>query len=142
MPHYLELAAPGLSATQIIDKACFAKNGFLYNKFTDLYQALFDSADRHFKVIKALAAKPVGLNRNEIIKVCKLQSGGSTTGLLEELSASGFITPYIPTGKKLKESIYKLTDEYSRFYLKFMEANRGGNKGTWLRLSDKPTWKT
>ena len=142
MPHYLELAAPGLSATQIIDKACFAKNGFLYNKFTDLYQALFDSADRHFKVIKALAAKPVGLNRNEIIKVCKLQSGGSTTGLLEELSASGFITPYIPTGKKLKESIYKLTDEYSRFYLKFMEANRGGNKGTWLQLSDTPAWKT
>ena len=142
VPHYLEQAAPGLSAAQIIDKACFTKNGFLYNEFTDLYKALFDGADRHFKVIKALAAKPMGLNRNEIIKVCKLQSGGSTTALLEELSASRFITAYIPVGKKIKDSIYKLTDEYSLFYLKFMEANRSGGKGTWTRLSDTPTWKS
>lgn len=142
VPHYLNQASAGLSAAQIIDKACFTKNGFLYNEFTDLYQALFDQADRYFKVIKALAAKPMGLNRNEIIKVCKLQSGGSTTNLLEELSSSGFITPYIPMGKKLKDSIYKLTDEYSLFYLKFMEANRGGSKGTWTRLSDTPTWKS
>ncbi len=142
IPHYLEQAAPGLSAAQIIDKACFNKNGFLYNEFTDLYKALFDSADRHFKVIKALAAKPMGLNRNELIKVCKLQSGGSTTALLEELSASGFITAYIPIGKKIKDSIYKLTDEYSLFYLKFMENNRNSGKGTWTRLSDTPTWKS
>jgi AAA+ ATPase superfamily predicted ATPase len=142
VPHYLEQAIPGLSAAQIIDKACFTKTGFLYNEFTDLYKALFDNAERHFKVIRALAAKPMGLNRNEIIKVCKLQSGGSTTNLLDELSASGFITPYIPVGKKSKDSIYKLTDEYSLFYLKFMEANRSGSKGTWVRLSDTPTWKS
>lgn len=142
VPHYLNQASAGMSAAQIIDKACFTKNGFLYNEFTDLYKALFDKADRHFKVIKALAAKPMGLSRNEIIKVCQLQSGGSTTNLLDELSASGFITPYIPIGKKLKDSIYKLTDEYSLFYLKFMEANRSGSKGTWARLSDTPTWKT
>lgn len=142
VPHYLDQAVAGLSAAQIIDKACFTKTGFLYNEFTDLYKALFDSADRHFKVIRALAAKPMGLNRNEIIKVCKLQSGGSTTNLLDELSASGFITPYIPIGKKIKDSIYKLTDEYSLFYLKFMEPNRGGSKGTWVRLSDTPAWRS
>ncbi|MFM9910620.1 MAG: AAA family ATPase [Chitinophagaceae bacterium] len=142
VPHYLEQAVSGLSATQIIDKVCFSKAGFLYNEFTDLYKALFDSADRHFKVIRALAAKPTGLSRNEIIKLCKLQSGGSTSTLLEELSASGFITPYIPIGKKYKDSIYKLTDEYSLFYLKFMAANRGGTKGTWARLSDTPSWKS
>jgi uncharacterized protein len=142
VPQYLEQAVPGLSAAQIIDKACFSKTGFLYNEFTDLYKALFGSADRHFKVIRALAAKPTGLSRNEIIKICRLQSGGSTSTLLEELSASGFITPYIPVGKKNKDSIYKLTDEYSLFYLKFMEANRSGSKGTWARLSDTPAWKS
>lgn len=142
VPHYLEQAKPGLSAAQIIDKACFTKTGFLYNEFTDLYQALFTTSDRHLKVVRALAAKPMGLNRNEIIKICKLQSGGSTTSLLDELSASGFITPYIPIGKKSKDSIYKLTDEFSLFFLKFMEANRSGSKGTWLRLSDTPSWKS
>ncbi|MGC4102564.1 AAA family ATPase [Ferruginibacter sp.] len=142
VPHYLEQASAGLSAAQIIDKCCFTKTGFLYNEFSDLYKALFDGADRHFKVIRALAAKPAGLNRNELIKICKLQSGGSTTNLLEELSASGFITAYVPMDKKSKDSIYKLTDQYSLFYLKFMEANRGGSKGTWVRLSDTPAWKS
>jgi len=142
VPHYLEQALPGLSAAQIIDKTCFSKTGFLYNEFTDLYRALFATAERHFKVIRALAAKPTGRSRNEIIKVCKLQSGGSTTTLLEELSAAGFITPYIPLGKKVKDSIFKLTDEYSMFYLKFMEVNRSGAKGTWVRLSDTASWKS
>jgi hypothetical protein len=46
--------------------------------------------------------------------------------LLEDLAASGFITPYLPVGKKIKDSIYKLTDAFSLFYLKFMEPNRSG----------------
>jgi uncharacterized protein len=142
IPHYLEQVAPGQSAAQIIDKACFTRNGFLYSEFTDLYSALFDTADRHIKVIKALAAKPMGLNRNELMKICKLQSGGSTTALFEELSSSGFITPYIPFGKKSKDSIYKLTDEFSLFYLKFMEPNRNSGKGTWMQLSNAASWKS
>lgn len=142
IPHYLNQAKPGLSAAQLIDNTCFTKNGVLYNEFDDLYQALFDTADRHRKVIRALAAKPMGLSRAQIIKTCKLQSGGSTTRLLDELTASGFITPYIPFGKKLKDSIYKLTDEYSLFYLKFMEPNRTAGKGAWIKLSDTPLWKT
>ncbi|MBX9783503.1 MAG: ATP-binding protein [Chitinophagaceae bacterium] len=142
IPYYLEQAKPGLSAAQITDAACFTKNGFLYKEFTELYQSLFDKADRHIKVVRALAAKPMGLSRSQIIKTCKLQSGGSTTALLEDLTASGFITPYLPVGKKTKDNIYKLTDAFSLFYLKFMEPNRSGGKGTWLRLSDTPSWKS
>lgn len=100
IPHYLNEARPGLSAAQIIDGACFAKTGFLYNEFADLYRSLFDDADRHMKVVRSLAAKPTGLTRNQLIKAARLQSGGSTTLLLEELSSAGFITPYVPYGKK------------------------------------------
>jgi hypothetical protein len=142
IPHYLNEAKPGLSAAQIIDKACFAKTGFLFNEFTDLYKSLFDDAERHFKVIRALAAKPAGLTRNQLIKAAKLQSGGSTTLLLEELSSAGFITAYVPYGKKTKDTIFKLTDAFSLFYLKFMENHRSGAKGTWQRLSDTPSWKS
>ncbi len=142
VPLYLEQVTAGQSTAQIIEAACFNKSGFLYNEFNDLYQALFDKAERHIKVVKALANKPQGLNRNEIIKTCKLQSGGSTTSLLEELSAGGFITAYIPFGKKIKDAIYKITDEYSLFYVKFMEPNRLGVKNTWLKLSDTPAYKS
>jgi uncharacterized protein len=142
VPLYLEQVKPGLSTTQIIETACFSKTGFLYNEFNDLYQALFADAERHIKVIKALANKPQGLSRNEIIKQCKLQSGGSTSNLLEELSAGGFITAYIPFEKKIKDAIYKLTDEYSLFYIKFIEPNRLGTKDTWLKIAEKQTYKS
>ncbi len=142
VPMYLEQVLPGRSTAQIIEAACFDKNGFLFNEFNDLYQALFDTAERHIKVIRALANKPQGLTRNEIIKNAKLQSGGSTTGLLEELSTGGFITAYIPFGKKIKDAIYKLTDEYSLFYIKFMEPNRLATKNTWLKLSNTISYKS
>jgi len=142
IPQYLALLKPGLSTAQLIDRECFSKNGFLYNEFTDLYRSLFDNADRYMKVIRALAAKPMGMTRNGIIKTCKLQSGGSTTSLLEELSSSGFITPYTPYGKKIKDSVYMLTDEYSLFYLKFIEPAKASGKGAWLKISETPSWKT
>ncbi|HOZ79263.1 MAG TPA: ATP-binding protein [Ferruginibacter sp.] len=142
IPQYLSLLQPGLSAAQLIDRECFSKNGFLYNEFDDLYRSLFDNADRYMKVIRALAAKPMGMTRNNIIKTCKLQSGGSTTSLLEELSTSGFITAYTPFGKKIKDSIYVLTDEYSLFYLKFIEPAKASGKGAWLKISETPSWKT
>lgn len=142
VPHYLAQARPGLSAAQIIEQTCFMNGGFLTTEFTDLYSALFGQAENHMKVVRILAGKPMGMTRGEIIKACKLQSGGSTTSLLEELSSSGFITPYPPFGKKLKDSLYKLTDPYSLFYLKFIEPNRNAQKGIWSKLSDTPSWKS
>ncbi|MEA4839736.1 MAG: MarR family transcriptional regulator [Bacteroidales bacterium] len=47
-------------------------------------------------VIRALAGNKTGLTRGEIIERCKLSSGGGATQLLEELTESGFITPYVP----------------------------------------------
>ena len=72
-------------------------------------------------MIRALAAKGKGLTRNEIIDECNFTSGGTTSGILQELEESGFITPYIPFQKNTNESIYKLSDGYSLFYLKFIE---------------------
>lgn len=142
IPHYLEQAKPGLSAAQVIEQACFTKDGFLATEFTDLYAALFGKAENHLKVIRALASKPMGMTRGEIIETCSLSSGGTTTSLLEELSASGFITGYAPFGKKLKDSLYKLTDPYSLFYLKFIEPNANAQRGIWAKLSDTPSWRS
>lgn len=140
IPQYLEMAKPGKSAAQMIDEACFQKNGFLYDEFNELYHALFYQADRHIKIIRALAAKPTGLTRNALIAAGDLQTGGTASNLLDELSAAGFITPYIPFGKKRKDSIYKLTDEFSLFYLKFMELNRTPAMGAWQKLSATPVY--
>ena len=107
-----------------------------------MYYSLFDNARYHIDVIRALARKNSGLTRGEIIENCKLTSGGGATQLLEELTESGFITPYIPFGRTVKESIYKLTDEYSHFYIKFIENSRFTGTGTWIRFSTMASWKS
>jgi AAA+ ATPase superfamily predicted ATPase len=142
IPHYLKEIKKGESATQSIDNICFSKNGLLNEEFKNLYNSLFDDAGNHKLVIKALANNGKGLTRKEIIDTCKISTGGGTTQLLEELMESGFISSYIPFGKNSKDVVYKLTDEYSLFYLKFIEHSRSNGKGTWLKLSRESKWKS
>lgn len=135
IPHYLKGIRKGESVAQVIDRLCFIKDGLLKGEFKNLYQSLFTNSHHHEAVIRALAKKGKGLTRNEIIEECELSSGGTTTKILKELEESGFITPYIPFEKNEKESIYKLSDEYSLFYLKFIEHAKATGAGTWLRQS-------
>ena len=142
IPQYLKEIQPGKSAAQNIDKICFTKDGGLQGEFKNLYQSLFEEADKHIDIVRTLAGKPSGLTRKEIISTCKLPDGGSTTQLIEELAESGFITAHIPFEKTVRDSIYKLSDEFSRFHLKFMENTRATGAGTWIKLSAAPSWRS
>jgi hypothetical protein len=64
------------------------------------------------------------------------------TQILDELTESGFITPMIPFDRKVKDSVYRLSDEYSHFYLKFIENTRSKGPGTWTRFSTGGSWKS
>lgn len=64
------------------------------------------------------------------------------TRLLEELEFSGFIKGFYPFGGKRKGRTYRLIDEYSFFYLRFIEPNREQGAGTWLTHSQKPSYRT
>ena len=121
VPQYLKMINRGESITQTIEHICFSKDGFLKDEFNNLFLSLFNNAHEHIAVIKALAKKGNVLTRNEIIQQCTLKTGGGTTQLLDELRESGFIEPYIPFGKNSKNRLYKLIDEYSLFYVKFIQ---------------------
>jgi AAA+ ATPase superfamily predicted ATPase len=140
IPHYLRNINPGESAAQVIDRLCFAKDGPLKLEFNNLYKSLFAHSENHERVIRALAAKGKGLTRNEIIDECNFTSGGTTSRILQELEESGFITPYIPFQKNTNEGIYKLSDEYSLFYLKFVEHAKDTAEGAWLRQYGTPAY--
>lgn len=141
IPQYLKTVGKGDSATQVIEKACFSKNGLLTGEFNNLYGSLFEIADNHIKVIRALAGTTKGLTRQEIIKVCKLSSGGRTTLMLKELEESGFIKSVLPYNKITKDAIYRLIDEFSIFYLKFMDNNNSSDKHRWAKLSAGSSYK-
>lgn len=142
IPYYLDLLKPSQSIPQNIDRLCFEVNGFLRDEFGRLYKSLFDNADNHIAVVKALALKWKGLTRNEIVAITKLNNSGSLTRVLDELEKSAFIQRYSPFGKKTKSSLYRLTDNFSLFHLKLM-AQKGLNnqKDVFMKLFTDPKFR-
>ncbi len=141
IPHYLKEIEGGQSAAQNIDRVFFSKSGFLKEEFDLLYPALFDNADTHIKIIKILARKWKGLTRKELIAAGKFSNGGTLTKTIEELVHSGFIAPFYTFGKKKKGIHYRLMDEYSIFYLKFIHNKRLEEKGMWKKFSQTQAYK-
>lgn len=142
IPHYLKEIEPGQSAAQQIDRICFTPSGLLRDEFQRLYPALFTHSERHMAVVRALAKKWKGLTRKEVVQQAKLPEGGSTTRLLQELIHSGFVSGYHPFGRSKKEQLYRLTDEYSLFYLHFIENKRVQGQGSWQHLSQTPVYRS
>ena len=139
IPHYLKEIKKGQSAAQNINRICFEKKGLLVNEFDNLYNALFVNARQHISIIQALASKQKGLSRAEILTASKLKDGGSFSKLLNELEQSDFIKGYYPFDKIKKETLYRLVDEYSLFYLKFIRNKKNIN---WQQMAATATYKT
>ena len=137
IPYYLKLARRGESAAQIVDRACFRRHAPLRNEFKMLYPALFDSPDSHMGIVRALAKKP--LTYSEIAAASGLAGGGTLTMKLRELHESGFIRLSLPFGKKKKDTLYHLSDEYTLYYLKWIESWRGDDGG-WTKMRSSPRW--
>lgn len=142
IPHYLKELKRGLSAAQNIDDICFSETGLLKDEFSNLYAALFKNSDKHTKVVRALSSKQLGMTREDILKSIKIKSGAGLTKTLEELLQSGFISTYYPFGAKKNDLVYRLTDEYSLFYLQFMETRRNETTDIWKHLSQTQTYKS
>ncbi len=142
IPFYLNKIKRGESVVQNIDRLCFENDGDLVNEFHEVFTSLFSNSKAHEKMTRVLAKTRKGITRNELLEKSSLGSGGAYSGTLDELIESGFVHQYTSFGKKSRESLYRLSDEYSLFFLKFMEPNLGQGTGTWARLSQKQTYKS
>jgi hypothetical protein len=121
IPHYLNAVKPGLSVEQVINATCFNKEGLLYGEFNNLYAALFSHPEKHIQLVKLLAGKNSGLTRADIVAATKkMTSGGGLTKALDELTESRFVYRLNPFGKTVKDAVYKLADEFTLFYFRFM----------------------
>jgi len=142
IPHYLEKIVRGDSVAQNIDKLCFAKDGFLNAEFNQLLASLFSDSEMHVAIIKALASAKRGVSRKALIKKSKVSSGGGFSLKLEELIESGFVTEYRFHNNWKQQSLFRLTDEYALFYLKYIEKNKEFGAGTWNKLSSSQSYKS
>ncbi|MES2776145.1 MAG: ATP-binding protein [Bacteroidota bacterium] len=141
IPFYWDEVSKELSAEQNIQEICFGENGLLRTEFTNLFSSIFSNADRHVAIANALATKAKGLTRDEIIKGSGLPDGGSMTRLLTEMEESGFIRKYVPFEKKMRTSLYQLTDHYTLFYLRFIKTTAWFDENRWLNILDKPVYR-
>jgi AAA+ ATPase superfamily predicted ATPase len=138
IPFYLDAVSPNKSAAQNIEDLCFKKGALLVTEYRNLFTSLFKNSENHEAIIRALSIKNQGITRQEIAKTVDIKSGGSLTKRLVELEESGFITRYTPFTQKTKDTLYRLSDFYSFFYLKFIDKNTNFDEGIWINAIDNP----
>lgn len=147
IPKYLNFIKPGMSAAQLLDELCFKPQGFLFQEFPKLFKSLFDNAERHVKIVKVLASKRYGLTQMDLFHQAGLPIGGHSSSTLEELEESGFIMSFPEYGKNTKEKWWRLTDEYSFFYLTWIENIRNSilcqsDPEYWMKVQSSHQWLT
>ena len=82
-----------------------------------------------------MARKKRGLQRAELLKAAKLTDNTDFSKSLQELEQCGFIRKYTTIGKKNKDSIYQLIDNYTLFYFDFISENVNGDEHFWSSQS-------
>ncbi len=142
VPHYLNKVQKGESVVQTVQRMCFDPDGDLYNEFEEVFVSLFQHSTSHVSIVRALGKLTKGVERNELITKSGHAGGGAFTRALNELIASGFVSEYSAFNKKAKQTLYRLSDEYSKFYLKYIEPNKNQGKQFWKTMFQQQSYIT
>ncbi len=122
---YWSILDKRLSAVQNIDQLFFNKDAKLNGEFYDLYNSLFKHPETYKAIVVALGKHLPGLTRQELLKHTGQADNGVFSDRLEELEECGFIMKMRAFPKNKKESIYKLCDNFTIFYFKYIKTNAG-----------------
>lgn len=145
IPYYLTKVRPGISATQIIEELAFSKNAFLMEEFDQLFASLFKESNIYIAIVKIIAHYPNGIGKSELLAAIGALGGGGSDKL-KDLEETGFIIRLKPLYHKSKGTFYKLIDEYTIFYLKWIEPIREALQlkslefGNWQAIQNTPQW--
>lgn len=148
IPWYLEHIQSDLNADNNIRDLCFRKDGVLFNEFDRIFQDLFEKRSPMYRsIVEALANRPMEFNG--VCQFLKFPKSGTLSQYLNDLIAAGFVTRdytwSVKSGRPSKLSVYRLSDNYLRFYLKNIYPNqdrivRGGFEND--TISSLPGWSS
>jgi hypothetical protein len=149
IPFYLDQVKPGLSAIQVVAHLAFKKHSFLLDEFENLYATLFDGGEGHIELARIIASHQYGIGQEELTKLAShISSGGTLVSRLKDLEKAGFVQRFKPFGVSKKGIFYKMIDEYSLFYFRWIEPIKdtllesGMSKGYWERLQYSQAWNS
>ena len=144
VPYYWSFLRKNESLAQSIDRLLFSANGQLRHEFLELYSSLFKEEDVYMDIVSALARKKSGLNLNELSSAIGVAKGGRVSRHLEELEQCGFIRRYTSWGKRKKDMIYQLMDNFTFFHFAFIAGDSNPDEHFWSVSSSTPSvqaWK-
>lgn len=124
VPRYLEEISHNLNIDENINKMCFHSSGILFNEFEQIFHDSLSSDAKIYKAIVELLVTGI-MERQEIAKKLGHQLSGDFSAYLDNLVEAGFIsrdyTWDIKSKGISKLSKYRLSDNYLRFYLKYIK---------------------
>ena len=126
IPRYLEELNTKQTAEENIKRLCYSSEGLLFNEFDTIFHDIFGKKDEKYRAIaNALVNGP--LDQSELSKKLNIEQSGAFSDLLNTLQSAGFIQrDYIwnPKTGNSTTSRYRLSDNYLRFYLKYIEPKK------------------
>lgn len=127
VPRYIEEIQASQTAEENIRRLCFRKSGILYREFEDIFSDLFSKRSSSYKQIVTLL-KDGSLDLSQIAEALELSKSTDLREKLNELVQSGFISKdYTWNIRGAAESPllkYRLSDNYIRFYLKYILSHK------------------
>lgn len=128
VPWYLEQLNPKITADDNIKQLAFEKNGLLVTEFDRIFHDLFNGKGASYKKILN-SLKDGARTLAEIRQRIDFPHSGTLSGMMDQLMVAGFVIKQslwsFKTTTPLKQSLYRISDPYMRFYLKVIEPNLG-----------------
>ena len=147
VPWYIEQMQGQYTADENIKRQCFTRGGMLVEEFDMIFHELFVKRDSIYKkIIMALSNGPTDLD--EISRRADYPKSGRLKDYLSHLIQAGFIsrdyTWSLKTGIIMNLSLYRLSDNYIRFYLNYIVPKRvqiEAKRIKKINLSYLPGWE-
>jgi AAA+ ATPase superfamily predicted ATPase len=127
VPWYLEQVFASEMADANITRLCFSKDGVLATEFDRIFHDLFQDRGALYKSVISLLSGGMK-TLTHLRKEAGYASSGTFSGIMQDLITAGFVTRHyqwsLKSGRPSKYSLYRLSDPYTRFYMKYIEPNR------------------
>jgi AAA+ ATPase superfamily predicted ATPase len=128
VPWYLEQFNPQMTADENIKQLAFEKSGLLVTEFDRIFHDLFNGKGATYKKILD-TLKEGSKTLSDIRESIEFPHSGTLSQMMDHLIVAGFVVKQsllsFKTAKPLKQSLYRISDPYMRFYLKMIFPNLG-----------------
>jgi hypothetical protein len=125
VPKYLQLMRGFSSIHLALQDLSFQRDGYFTTEYQRIFVSHFGKSPDFETIVRTLAAHPLGLFREELVRKAKTAGGGRLTERLRDLESAGFLKSYTPFNRGLesRQIKYFLSDAYLRFYFAFIHPN-------------------